>query len=95
MKNVFNDNLEAENFRAVPPPAVGLEDRIIAAALTKGLPGEPFYMMILLPRPLMIMSVLFVLSLFVGIEVDLGFNVPEDMIVQERDILVFFDEESL
>ena len=91
MKHEFNQNIYGS--RLIPPTPEGLADRIIAQAMAAA-SEENILMMIVLPRPFLIMSVLFVLSFFAGAGMDLGFNSTESLVVSEQDILYPVDEIS-
>ena len=84
LRHDFNQNIMGT--RLLPPTPDGLADRIIAKARTVG--GENnILMMLVLPRPFMVMTILFVLSFVAGLGMDFGFNSIENLMVNEQDIL--------
>ena len=93
MKDVFNDGFLGG--RCAPAVSEDLADRIIAAALLRGQGQDRLVMWLLIPRPFLIMSVLFCLSLFAGMGFDMGFNSAEALYVSEGDMLLSFDEDAL
>ncbi len=88
MRHEFNQNMMGA--RLVPPTPKGLADRIIAKAQYRPVEGNIF-MMFILPRPFMVVTLLFVLSFVAGIGLDLGFNSIDNLMLNQQDILYDID----
>ena len=84
MKHEFNQNILGT--RLIPPTPDGLADRIIAKAARTGRDAN-ILMMLVLPKPFLVMSVLFIISFVAGVGMDFGFNSIETMTTNEQDIL--------
>lgn len=88
MKHEFNQNMIG--MRLVPATPEGLAERIIAKAAMSAQHGT-LLMMFVLPRPVLTMTVLLILSFFAGAGIDLGFNSYESLTMNEQDILYSFE----
>ncbi len=88
MKHEFNQNILGT--RLSPPTPHDLAARIIANAQQGG-QNAGIWMMLILPRPYLVLSALFIVSFFAGIGMDFGFNSIEAMTVNEQDILYAVD----
>ncbi len=89
-----NFNQHILGSRPIPPTPEGLAERIIARARTMPVEGN-ILMMLLLPRPFIILSFLFVMAFLAGFGVDLGFNSADEFSVNEQDILYSFEGDIL
>lgn len=88
LRHEFNQNILGS--RIIPPTPENLADRIIAKARAVG--GENnIIMMLVMPRPFLVMTILFVLSFAAGFGMDFGFNSIENLMVDEQDILYLVD----
>lgn len=93
MKEAFNDTLIT--MRAIPVAPSDLAERIIAQAMAQRQNSDQFIMWLMIPRPYLLMSILFCLSIFAGMGFDMGFNTPDSLYISEGDMLLSFDEGSL
>lgn len=80
--------------RPIPQTPEGLAEKIIARAKTTAVEGNVM-MMLVLPRPYFVLSILFILAFVAGFGLDLGFNSTDDIMISEEDILYAFEGDIL
>ena len=80
--------------RPIPRTPDGLAKQIIARAKATAVEGN-LMVMLVLPRPYFVLSILFILAFVAGFGLDLGFNSTDEIMVSEEDILYAFEGEVL